>query len=250
MHLRTSQPKASVARPRHRVAAYSALAWLVLAGMVPPAMAYAEAPVSNAPKLRFLTPDAVQIASVISAAPAPGSAVDQLDNGVLRLQQSNRSVEDCARAAAEVVHSLDNFFGPARGPLTAAEVSRLDPLFSQLVGEIKFFSNQGKGIWHRPRPYDEDRTLVPCVEKESTFAYPSGHATVSKAFAQILSKAFPERAQAFQVAADHVAIDRVISGLHHPSDVLAGQTLGVVIGSALLQNSKFSAALDAVAKAP
>ena len=250
MQLPASRKAVFVARSRHHVAAYLALAWLVLAGIFPPVAAHAEAPINNAPKLLFLTPDAVNIANVIGAAPAPGSAVDQLDNGVLRLQQSNRSSEDCTRAAAEVVHSLDNFFGPARGPLTAAEVSRLDPLFSQLIGEIKFFSNQGKGIWRRPRPYDEDATLVPCVEKEATFAYPSGHATVSRAFAQILSKVFPERTQAFLIAADHVAIDRVISGLHHPSDVLAGQALGIAIANALLQNSKFNAVLGSVAKAP
>ena len=250
MYLRTSQSNASVTSPHHRVAACLALGLLVLAGMFPPAMANAEGSGIQGPKLVFLAPDSVQIASVISAAPTPGSAVDQLDNGVLRLQQSNRSSEDCTRAAAEVVHSLDNFFGPARGPLTAAEVSRLDPLFSQLIGEIKFFSNQGKGIWRRPRPYDEDATLVPCVEKEATFAYPSGHATVSRAFAQILIKVFPERTQAFLIAADHVAIDRVISGLHHPSDVLAGQALGVAIANALLQNGKFNAVLGSVAKAP
>ena len=209
----------------------------------------AAASAANAPagvaSLTYLSPVDVNVTGILAPPPEAGSAADKIDNGVLHLLQSSRSPAECARAQSEVPVTLDSFMGPAFGPLSADEVARLNLLFAAIVPEAKFFSGLAKAMWKRPRPYDEDNTLTPCIDKDNSSAYPSGHATVSRVFGQILKAIYPDRAAAFMTRADQIAFDRVLGGVHHPADVLAGQALGDAIARALLQKDSFKKALSA-----
>jgi membrane-associated phospholipid phosphatase len=44
-------------------------------------------------------------------------------------------------------------------------------------------------------------------------------------------------------------VDRVIAGVHYPTDVTAGMALGNAIADALLKNEKFRAELEMIRKA-
>lgn len=171
----------------------------------------------------YLTVSELDLSSV-PAAPADGSALDRKDFETLLAWQAGRTGADCARAQAEMEHSYEVFFG------------KITPFVSpQPEAVTKFFKNVGKDsvaahrylkdVYKRPRPFLRDTRLKPCIARINGYAYPSGHATMSRLFALILGDLVPQRRKEFLARADEAALNRVIAGVHHPSDIEAGRLL-------------------------
>ena len=91
-----------------------------------------------------------------------------------------------------------------------------------------FVSGFLKEIIARPRP---EGILI--LAKESSYSFPSGHATLSGAFASFAyfsKKITPLLKYLMIVIAIIVAISRIYLGVHFISDVLAGLIIGTIIG--------------------
>lgn len=88
-----------------------------------------------------------------------------------------------------------------------------------------------KFVVRRPRPFFED--LPQLIETPTQLSFPSSHATSSfaaaRAYAPLLGAAGP--AVVYPLAAA-MAATRVYLGVHYPSDILAGATLGTLVGGA------------------
>ena len=159
--------------------------------------------------------------------------------------QSSRSAADCERAGVEVDESLPTFFGPPYGPLTQSEVARLNEAFEGYAKSVDVIVKAEKKSWSRLRPYLEDQRVHPCVELESKYSYPSGHATLSEVFAELLTRIFPKRDAAIFISRAHqIGNDRVMAGMHHPTDIAAGQQLGHEIVEKWLRDPAFVAGLE------
>lgn len=65
------------------------------------------------------------------------------------------------------------------------------------------------------------------MELPDPFSFPSGHATAALAVAAALSLAYPVLTPGLALLAAAVAASRVVLGVHHVSDVLAGASLGL-----------------------
>ena len=72
-------------------------------------------------------------------------------------------------------------------------------------------------------------------------SYPSSHATEGAVDACVLGLIFPDRAAQLTGYGRYVGDLRVISGVHHPSDVAAGPELAAAICGRLVQESDFNA---------
>lgn len=173
--------------------------------------------------------------------PAPGSAAQAEDEAELRDRQAKRTAADCDRANREVYVSLAGLFGKPLGPLDADEIPPLEGFFAKIRNDADYYIQRLKKKFPRPRPFAYLSDLSPCVPREVTGAYPSGHATLSRLYALILSDLFPARKKAFFARADAVAADRVLAGVHHPTDIRAGKELGARIYRQLGRSAKFRA---------
>ena len=90
-----------------------------------------------------------------------------------------------------------------------------------------------KGIYDRPRP-----TIVTPIDQPGDESFPSGHSMISSALyptlAVLIARALPtRRLRVFTVAcgvfmAGMIGISRLYLGVHYPTDVLAGWTVGVM----------------------
>lgn len=180
--------------------------------------------VAGADDIHILTPEAVK--ELIGPHPAKGSAEEQREFDFLADLQRTRTEEQCRLAAEEESASLVTLFANKGGPLSRTEARILSVRFLQAYASAGINIYLAKGLYERPRPYDANPELTPCIDKESSSAYPSGHTAFARMFARILSRLYPERSAAIMKRSDEVAYNRMIGGVHHPSDIVAGKKLG------------------------
>jgi acid phosphatase (class A) len=158
------------------------------------------------------------------APPPAGSKKDREDLAALKEWQLKRTPEECARANAEAYADYNDFYGeispfPRPLPETAAVI------FKRVKAETDGVSAAVKEVFKRPRPFLRDAALEPCLGRIDGLAYPSGHAAISRLFARMLADLVPSKKKKFFARADEAALDRVIGGVHHPSDIEAGKRL-------------------------
>ena len=182
--------------------------------------------------------------------PPPGKTdkAQQNDETELLALQKLRSSEDCKRATTEVMVSVNSFFGPPYGPLTSQTAKDLAPFFEQIRNDADYYIQILKKEYPRQRPFLYMKDIKPCVAKEVTGAYPSGHSTIAKLYALILSDMYPDKKMLLLKRADQIALDRVIVGMHHPTDIQTGKKLGELIHSELQKSSPYREAFTRVKK--
>jgi acid phosphatase (class A) len=200
----------------------------------------------RADELTYLSPADIDIDTVLAPPPTLGSDEEKKDLSAILAAQSKRTDADFARAKIEEEKSLAAFFGPPLGPLTDGEVVRWSSFFDPLETESHYFLAKVKKHWKRNRPavsHPAEVKLWPGLKVESGFSYPSGHATTAEVYARVLETIFPEKADAIKKRVAAIGWDRVVAGLHHPTDIQAGIKLGDEIYSKLAKNDAFNSAL-------
>lgn len=157
--------------------------------------------------------------------PKAGSPADRKDIQISLQYQWHRTPEQCQKASEEVGLTFDAFIAP-QGPLTREEASVVSELADEAYAFSDSFVYALKAKWNRPRPFLRNIGIENCIESHASTSFPSGHATVSKAMADVISYLIPEKAVALQKRAKQIAIHRVLSGVHHQSDIDQGRRLG------------------------
>jgi acid phosphatase (class A) len=166
---------------------------------------------------------------------------------VLRLQNS-RSDADVRRAKAEN-HLTPAAFQTALGSsFTAANYPIVFELLVDAEQDARVFVNKGKEYFARPRPIEVDSRVQPVVDTGRERCYPSGHATRGALWAAILCEIAPEENQSLVARGQEIGWDRVVAGVHFPSDVYAGQVLGKALARAMLGSEKFREQLETAKK--
>lgn len=184
-----------------------------------------------------------KLKSKLPPPPLAESREQKQDEAALFSYQKKRSKQQCALAKAEIFVSLKSFFREPKKILTLRELKVLTQLFDQVRNDGDFFIQKIKASIPRLRPFAYVDGLIPCIAKEVTNAYPSGHATLAKLYSLILSDLFPERRSAFIARGEQIGLHRVLSGMHHPSDISSGQHLGADLYKALLKSKEFNSDL-------
>jgi acid phosphatase (class A) len=196
--------------------------------------------------LRYLQPAQLDIKD-FQPAPAPGSAADKADLAVLYDWQGRRTAEQCKRAKTQKYAYFADFYGDIT-PFAAPQPAEVTAFFLQVRNDADAAVDRIKDRFRRNRPFRRDKGLRPCAGRAGGKSYPSGHATLSRIYALILSDLVPERRAEFLARADEAALNRVIGGVHHPSDIEAGKTAGEIIYSRMRENPSFLADMEALRK--
>jgi membrane-associated phospholipid phosphatase len=85
------------------------------------------------------------------------------------------------------------------------------------------------GNRHRPDRDTQDVPVSRQVDMPSSTSWPSGHSASGFAFATGVGAAWPAMGIPLTVAASLVAYSRVHTGVHYPSDTIAGTVSGVAL---------------------
>lgn len=178
------------------------------------------------------------------AAGSPGDAADQAG--------SDASVSAERLALASRDQAVDPFlqfrdiFGER---FQAASLPRTARVFQSVLMAGVGPMNVAKERYARPRPYAADAARYRCEGADLQAlgperSYPSGHAMLGYAWALTLAEIAPTRADAVLARGVAYGNSRVICGVHWPSDVAAGRTLGAAVLARLHGDAAFRAQLD------
>jgi acid phosphatase (class A) len=182
----------------------------------------------------------------VSPPPSEGSAAYKKDYQILHDYQDTRDRETCELARQMGYPSYKTFYSDV---LTKKEYTNAKDLMERVLAYGVRVGSHFKKEYERPRPYDVDKTLKPCAPKPGgSKAYPSGHATAATLSSCILAEIYPAKAKKIHEFGAYMGDIRVVVGLHHPSDVAAGQKLGNDICERLLTEEDFLQEMESLSR--
>lgn len=212
-----------------------------------------------AAKARYLDDSQLRIdEAVLVAPPAPGTAEDIADRTATFRAYTTRNKTQADLANDEAEHFNVFSFASVLGPeFNAQHLPRTAAVFDEIKKETNKAKNEAKNTWKRQRPcpvnacqWDPEADDKDWQHRD--YGYPSGHATRAMVFAIVLSKVFPQRADALMNYARQVGWRRVVRGVHSPQDVYAARILAQALArdflaSPALQNDLRDVAHEVVA---
>lgn len=196
-------------------------------------------------KPAWLAPAQVRaLVASIPDCPKPGSQVDRDDLAGVLQAQAVRTPAQAGQVLAEE-HFSPLLFQPVLGsdfsPKGEPEIYGLIEDVAKQAGKV---SGTAKDKWQRPRPFRAHPEVHPVYEAGG-MSYPSGHSTGAYTLAVVLGAIFPDKKDALLQQAAEIAGNRVIGGVHYPSDIAAGKQLGYATAQLILANPDFQKRLAA-----
>ncbi len=178
----------------------------------------------------YLDPAQVDLTVLLPPPPDFDSAQQRDDEEKVAAAITARNSSDLAQTKAGSQRSVFFFagsigpqFNPSRCPLT-------DALFARVGSDVKKLVDLAKVYWKRPRP---DGAV------KNRGSYPSGHAAFAASTAILLAQLVPCKREQIFAQARTFAENRIVLGLHYPSDIAAGWTAGTLAVFVMMRNSAF-----------
>jgi hypothetical protein len=191
----------------------------------------------------YFDPATIDLKALLPDPPANGSPTTLKEIEIILEKQKTRTPEEAARVKQEVhlnAYLFENVLGPwfteKDLPLTALLFQRVDAVVHPVIVSAKKY-------WDRPRPFLQDARLHPPIDLPKNASYPSGHSTVGNLDALILAELAPDLKDALLARGRQIGDDRVIGGVHFPSDVDAGRTLARDLFDKFMASPAFQADL-------
>ncbi len=191
---------------------------------------------SEAPLVRLLPPPPCETCEETKA---------ELDE--LAGLERTRTPEQTRHVAGDAARSVARFLEGGGIAFDAAKLAACEDFFLKRRKEEKAVVDEAKETFCRLRPFaTPGNALRPVQEAQpnSSFSYPSGHATYGATVGFLLAEMLPEkRAEIYSRIADY-AHSRMLAGVHFRSDVEAGKLFGAAIGASLFAKPEFRKEFD------
>jgi acid phosphatase (class A) len=180
-----------------------------------------------------------QLDSTRFMAPPPGAEAARREIEWMLDIQGKRTPEQAARSVSDLEQSVFRFADVMGPQFTEQGLPVAAKFFKRLYQTESAFNKQGKDLWQRPRPPVVDKRLEPVAKYSNSGSYPSGHSAFGFLTGIVLADMVPEkRVQIFERAREF-GDNRVLGGVHYPSDIEAGRQLAVMIAVLVQQNAEY-----------
>ncbi len=180
--------------------------------------------------------------------PADNSPQDKLDMEKIKEIQRSRTQQDCEKAIAQKYADFEDFFAD-ENPFISPMPKKVKKFLKLVKEDTDVAVSYYKNLYAKPRPFDRDKEIQTCFgQKAGGYTYPSGHAAISQMYALILSDLVGERKEKFEAIARQAALNRVIWGVHHPSDIEAGRLIAKKAYEQMKLNKNFVKKMESLKK--
>lgn len=189
----------------------------------------------------FVTAKDIDLTQILPPPPANDSDKTKAELAEVLAFQVTRTPEMVAHAQADAQEDVWRFADVMGPKFTKEALPHLASFFDRVVATEEAVVDPAKDVWKRPRPHQLSDLVKPAVKLSSSGSWPSGHATLGTMMGIVLSDMVPEkRAEIMARAADY-AHNRIVGGIHYPSDVEMGKIAGSVIAAVIMQRDDFKA---------
>lgn len=176
--------------------------------------------------------------------PKENSARFKRDFVLLHKYQQERSKQQCELAKRQRYPTYEAFFETSE-LLTKEQYDATKPFMKKVVNFSVRVANYFKNHTVRDRPYNVDADIKPCIQKLSgKKSYPSSHAVAAIVSSCVLAEIFPNKTTQLEEYGYSLGVLRAVVGVHHPSDVSAGQKLAMDICNRLKSEEDFMKELN------
>jgi acid phosphatase (class A) len=192
----------------------------------------------------YLSKDKVDLTVLLAPPPELNSDAQRRDLSAVLDAQRTRTPEQIERAIADNELSIFRFADVLGPDFTSDRLPVTVEFFKRLQSDSRSIILATKDAWDRKRPFlvSEEVSFVG-AKPASVGSYPSGHSTFGYLTAIVLAEMVPEKRSILFVRGAEYGYNRVIAGVHFPSDVMAGHIAATVIAASLMQTPTFSADL-------
>ncbi len=172
--------------------------------------------------------------------PTDNSPEDIADIKALLNYQATRTQADCRFAESQNWGKVNSLFNSTTVAINANELKQLEPVLTKAMNALRRITDYYKEEFLRPRPYNRDSRLRPCIQKPGgEKSYPSHHAAAGILGACLLKEHYPDLTKELSNYGLRIGELRAIVGVHHLSDVKAGQDLGLQVCTRLIKDPGF-----------
>lgn len=178
----------------------------------------------------YLDPSRIDLVDLLPPPPDPNSAAARQDERKVARVVGERTPIQLADALDESKRSVFFFAATLGTGFVPERLPLFTTFFARVESDVEKLVDLAKVHWQRPRP-----PYAP----EKRGSYPSGHAAFAASAAIILSEMVPERRYAIFAQARLFAENRVILGVHYPSDISAGWITGTLAVAAMMRDKRY-----------
>jgi acid phosphatase (class A) len=189
----------------------------------------------------YMDPSQVDLIHILAPPPSPNSVEGKADLQAVRAAQHTRTKRQVSDALADSEESVLRFADVMGAGFDSENMPFASTFFRHVSSDAEEAVAVAKAHFNRPRPFAVDHDVKPVVGEPSSPSYPGGHATFAYVDAIVLSYMVPEKAGAIFIRAARYANNRVIGGVHYPTDTEAGLISASVIANVLLHQPRFLA---------
>jgi acid phosphatase (class A) len=195
----------------------------------------------------FIDPTILDLTLILPPPPAQDSDITKAELAEIHQVEKLRTAQQVAAAQADdkeqdifiFEETLGKSFMANDLPLTAA-------LSAHIHNDEGVASKPLKTNFARPRPFQFDSSLHPvCELNKEPNSYPSGHTLSGYLLAFTLVQMVPEKQAQIMERADNYAQNRIVCGVHYPSDVEASRKLAYAMFGYMLASPRFQKELAA-----
>jgi acid phosphatase (class A) len=187
----------------------------------------------------YLNPVEVDLIHVLAPPPAADSPAGQADLQAVLAAVNSRTDTQIKHVQADDQRIVFRFADVMGANFRPESLPFATQFFQHVYEDGNAATVAAKTYFKRQRPFVVDPDIQIIVVQAPDFSYPSNHSTFAYEAGILLAAMVPEKAAAiFDRAADY-AHNRVIAGVHFPTDVEAGRISGSVIDNALLHDARF-----------
>ena len=172
----------------------------------------------------YLTAGTAEFVALFAPPPARDSATTRRELDELLELQRTRSAAQVAAARADRKTDIARFL-PALGLGNAPpSLPRVRRLAQRVEDDIRPYVRAAKDHFRRLRPPEIEPRLEPCIDRvQADLSYPSGHATYGFVMVYLLADLAPGRRAQLEARGEEFARQRMVCGVHFPSDIDAGR---------------------------
>ena len=188
----------------------------------------------------YISPGQVDLTKLLAAPPAPLSDQQARDLADVIAAQRARTPQQAERAVADDDLSIYRIAGEVLGPnFTESRLPKMTNFVRRFASDVRTLYRAANDFWRRPRPFQVSAEVDAIGHRSKNGSYPSGHAIRGYLVAIILGNMVPEKREALFARGREYGMNRVVAGVHFPTDIQAGQMAATAIAVAFMQNASF-----------